>query len=267
MIGQESLIRSFDKYISENDIPRTVLLSGDWGSGKHTFVNEFSEKIGYDIVDLTECISLEKIQEAQLSPYPNIYVINCDEISVKEQNMLLKFLEEPLKNAYIFLLASCKQKLLPTVLNRCRVYTLSAYRKDELVQFISKDCEFADKVLEYASTPGWVLKLQEPGLQDIISLTEKIFTKITLANYSNVLTIPEKISLNKTDTDKMDFNTFCYVLINMGRDFYYKGVISFQMFNLTREFYNKTSIPNINKRHLIENYLVSLKQQAESGAK
>ena len=248
-------------------MPRTVLLSGEWGSGKHTLVKEISSKIGYDLIDITDCISLEKIQEAQISPYPNIYVVNCDNISVKEQNMLLKFLEEPLKNAYIFLLSSCKQKLLPTVVNRCRVYTMSAYSKEELSQFISSECKFSDKVLEYADTPGWAIKLQEPGLEDIISLTEKIFTKITVANYSNVLTIPEKISITKTDTDKIDFYTFCYVLINMGKYLYCKGVISFPMFNLTREFYNNTSIPNINKRHLIENYLVSLKKQAESGAR
>ena len=128
MVGQESLVKIFEGHIAENSIPRTVLLSGEWGSGKHTFVKEFAAKIGYDIIDITDCISLEKIQEAQLSPYPNIYIINCDEISVKEQNMLLKFLEEPLKNAYIFLLSSCKQKLLPTVVNRCRVYSFSNYR-------------------------------------------------------------------------------------------------------------------------------------------
>lgn len=267
MVGQESLVRIFDAHIAENSIPRTVLLSGDWGAGKHTFVKEFASKIGYDIIDITDCISLEKIQEAQLSPYPNIYVINCDEISVKEQNMLLKFLEEPLKNAYIFLLSSCKQKLLSTVVNRCRVYSFSNYSREELKKFLNNDCEFSDLVLQYASTPGWVLKLQESGLKDIIDLSEKIFKKITVANYSNALTIPDKISLTKTDTGKMDFNTFCYVLINMGRDLYCKGDISFGMFNLTREFYNNTFIPNINKRHLVENYIVNLKQEAESGAK
>ena len=181
--------------------------------------------------------------------------------------MLLKFLEEPLKNAYIFLLSSCKQKLLPTVVNRCRVYSFSNYNSEELKQFLHKDCDFSDIVLQYATTPGWVLKLQESGLQDIINLCEKIFKKITVANYSNALTIPDKISLTKTDTDKMDFSTFCYVLINMSKDLYCKGVISFEMFNLTREFYNNTFIPNVNKRHLVENYIVNLKQEAESGAK
>ena len=111
------------------------------------------------------------------------------------------------------------------------------------------------------------MKLQESGLQDIINLCEKIFKKITVANYSNALTIPDKISLTKIDTDKMDFSTFCYVLINMSKDLYCKGIISFEMFNLTREFYNNTFIPNVNKRHLVENYIVNLKQEAESGAK
>ena len=73
--------------------------------------------------------------------------------------------------------------------------------------------------------------------------------------------------MTKTDTDKMDFSTFCYVLVNMGKDLYCKGIISFEMFNLTREFYNNTFIPNVNKRHLVENYIVNLKQEAESGAK
>ena len=53
----------------------------------------------------------------------------------------------------------------------------------------------------------------------------------------------------------------------MGKDLYCKGIISFEMFNLTREFYNNTFIPNVNKRHLVENYIVNLKQEAESGAK
>lgn len=263
MIGQKYLVSTFNRYIDEHTLPRTVLFEGDFGCGKHTLVNEIARKIKYDLDDMTDNITLEKMEEIQLSPYPKVYLINCDDITVKEQNMILKFLEEPLKNSYIFLITTSKQKLLQTVVNRCQCFTFDCYSNEELSNFVTN--ETSEYVVKYGTTPGWIKLLSDSKIEDIVTLCDKIFLKINIANYSNVLTIPEKICLTKDDADKIDFRIFTYLLINICKDMYIENKISFNTYRLTSRFYNNTLIPNINKKHLLENYLVDLKSSVEEG--
>lgn len=263
MIGQKYLVGTIDKLIQENSLPRTILFEGEYGCGKHTITKEISKQLGYELVDLTDSIKLEVLQEIQLNPYPKVYLINCDEITVKEQNMILKFLEEPLKNSYIILITTSKQKLLQTVVNRCQCYTFEAYGREELDEFIEP--ESSDYIRTFGTTPGWIKILSNCNIDEIVSLCEKIFLKINVANYSNVLTIPEKICFTKEPDGKIDFNIFSYILINISKSLYENKQIDFKIYEMTSKFFDDTHILNINKRHLFENYLVRLKFMLEGG--
>ena len=261
MVGQTNLLNRIDNLINTNSFPRTSLFEGDYGCGKHTLAEHISSKLDYQLIDITDSITLDTLEQIQLSPTPFVYLINADEISVKEQNMILKFLEEPLKNSYVILICESKQRLLETVINRCQCYRFESFSDEELSQFIDSDT--SKYIVKFGRTPGWIKKLKESNIDDIVELCNKIFLKISVANYSNVLTISEKISLTKDCEDKIDFRVFVYLLMNIGYDLYLSNQISFDVFQKTSDFYNNSFILNINKRHLLEHYLVELKMLVE----
>ena len=118
--------------------PRTLMLLGEKGCGKHTLLKIISDKFNLKVNDITGTISLDTIQQIQLTVEPAIYVIDCNTIKVRDENIILKFLEEPLKNSFIILLCEYKEGLLPTILNRCQIWQFESY--SERFSTISASC-------------------------------------------------------------------------------------------------------------------------------
>lgn len=267
MVGQYKLISSIDKLILENKFPRTLLLEGSFGCGKHTVVKYISNKLDLEIVDMTEELNLEFIEQVMLNPIPRIYLIDCSSISIKEQNVILKFLEEPLKNSFIILLCENRELLLQTVVNRCYCLMFEGYNKKELEIFLESSIDNSSKelVLLYSDTPGRVLQLQVQPLKEIVDLCKKIFLQIHKASYSNILTIPDKISFKQDDDNKFNFSVFRYILIYVASNLYKENQINFEVYELTSNFYKDCYISNINKQQLFEHWLFELKQVFERG--
>ena len=116
--GQETILNRISR-LNLDTFPRTLMLLGESGSGKHSIVNIIQNTFNLRSEDITEKISLDLLDEIYRRVEPYIYIISINSISIKEENTILKFLEEPLKNSYIILLADCKDGILPTILNRC----------------------------------------------------------------------------------------------------------------------------------------------------
>ena len=266
MFGQAKLQSQIESYITTHTLPRTLMLQGEWGCGKHTLSKLISEKLGIDYQDITDNLTLDIIEQITLSPTPRVYVIDTSKISIKEQNVILKFLEEPLKNSYIILLTENKNKLLNTVINRCVCLSFEQYTDEELEQFVyeGKYNWCITSTEKYARTPGRLIQFHQHSIFAMLDFIEKIFINISIANYSNVLTIPNKIAF-KDDEKLYDFEVFVYLLINKANDMYIEGKIPYSAYELTSTFYNDCFIPHINKQHLFEHYLIELKQLFERG--
>ena len=265
MVGQNKLISAVDKYIETNTLPRTLMLEGDWGCGKHELARYIADSIKFPLHDITDSLTLETIERIMLSPTPSVYLINGSDISVKDQNVILKFLEEPLKNAYIILLTENKAKLLNTVVNRCVCLTFESYTNEELATFIENTSLWDTELVEYANTPGRVKEFESCPVKEMVEFAKKILLQIRLANYSNVLTIPNKINF-KDKEELFDFELFSYLLVNVCGTLYRQQLIPFSAYELTNQFYNDTKIPHIGKQYLLEHYLIELKQLFERGA-
>ena len=91
MVGQEKLLQLLDRYILTATLPRTLLLEGDYGCGKHALTTYIAERLALPILDITETLSLEVLQQITLKPVPQVYLIDSTKISIREQNMILKF--------------------------------------------------------------------------------------------------------------------------------------------------------------------------------
>lgn len=261
MVGQHKLLSTIDKHIDSGTFPRTVLLEGDFGCGKHTCAQYIADKLSVQLYDMTEQLNLETLEQITLSVTPRVYLIDCNKITVKEQNVILKFLEEPLKHSYIVLLTESKNKLLNTVVNRCICWSFEMYSLEELKGFLEGDKEY---ILTYARTPGRILQLQEQPVLDMENLAIKVLTQVKIANYSNILTIPNRLNF-KNKEELLDVDVFIYILLHQSLVQYNSGTIPYSVYELTSELFNDCYIPHINKQHLFETYLFKLKQSFEGG--
>ena len=197
MVGQEKLISNINS-LTLDTFPHTLLLVGERGSGKHLIVDYIGNHFGFEVIDVTDDISLELIDTITLRIEPKIYLIDGTLLTEKKENVLLKFLEEPVKNSFIIILCEAPQQLLPTIINRCRRWDLAKYSKLDLSQFLDDPNDVKSAILldDVANTPGQIIEFQKQDLTNIIGLCNTIIDKIAGANCQNTLTITNKIAFN-----------------------------------------------------------------------
>lgn len=257
IVGQDKLI-DFIESNNISTIPRTILLEGESGSGKHTVCEFIAETYKLQLEDISDNLSYEKIEQINLTVEPRLYMIDSSNISVKNENAILKFLEEPLKNALIIVLTENKYSLLDTIRNRCYVITLEKYSPDILRTFITKPVDI-NMFLKVCRTPGDIISLQEHSLEKIIDLCNKIFNSIDKATFANTLSLSDKMAF-KNEKDKFNFKLFFKILTIVA----YQRVLdnknnSISEYQLTNEYWNRLNTKNIDKKMLFENYLLRLK--------
>ena len=262
MIGQEKL----KKHIASLDMdtfPRSIILLGLRGSGKKHFINHFIQpKLNISIIDITQNISQETISEIYMKPEPSIYLVDIREISIKEQNILLKLVEEPLKNAYIIFIGTYRGNFLSTILNRCQIWELEVYTENQLKYFCEENFYY---ILEYCKTPGDVIQYTNIPIEiinSIIDICDKMIQYISTAAFSNTLTISDRISYSKKEGDKKwDYLLFCNILqtriISAIKNNPNKRLFDF--YYTTSKLLQDNAIAHINFPHLFENYLYHIK--------
>lgn len=256
-VGQSKIIN----YISSKNrdtFPRSLILVGESGCGKHTVLDMISTNLRLQVVDITKDLTFDYIMELQQKPEPYIYVIDANGLTIKSQNAMLKFVEEPLKNSFIIILVESTNQLLPTIYNRCQVMTFVPYSRDELSNFTQDDL-----VLNIAKTPGQVMSLcGESNLSGMIELANKMVTKIGSANLPNVLTISDRIAF-KNEKDKFDINLFANVLQYVVKDYIIRNndvdKKYYDYYELVREWNIKRKSNSVQQRFLFENYLLKFK--------
>lgn len=253
VVGQEAII---SKINSKNidTFPRSLILSGDYGSGKHLLVDYISIHLGLPIMDISETINQETIDSAYTSSLQYIYVINEDKLTVKNENMLLKFLEEPLKNSYIIILSEDYRKLIPTIQNRCQVWVLDKYSKDLLRSY--SDNEY---ILKYATTPGQIKLYQSLDPANIESFVISIFDNIERASIPNIFKLTSKIAFDN-ELNRFNLNLFNKIFLYIAREYLVEGKISFAVFNIINKYYNMCREKNVNKKYLFENCILNIRR-------
>lgn len=258
MIGQKNLLNKIRSY-NIDTFPRTVILVGEKGIGKHTLAALVKDEIlNLPLLDITSNLNAEYIDEIYRNPNPFIYLIDLSEMTEKNQNVLLKFAEEPLNNAFIILLAENKNLVLNTIINRAVVFEFEPYSKQELSSFITNEID-TDLILSVLRTPGKILNTNINNIREMFEVAEKIVNKIGAANYPNTLTIASKVNF-KDDYSKFDLEIFfdvtCFSLfshyLNAG------DITTLKMYYLLRDQRKKLIDKRLNKELLFENLLTKL---------
>lgn len=254
-IGQQHIIEYIQRK-KRDTFPRSLILLGPDGCGKHSVVNMIGEKFQLPVVDISEQLSFEFILQLQERPEPSIYILEADKLTIKNQNMILKFIEEPLKNAFIIVIAETANQLLETVYNRCQKLTFLPYTEEELKQFTDNEL-----VLTIAETPGQIQTMLDNDFEGMLLLAGKMVNKLAEANIANVLTISDKFAYKK-EKDKFDLKVFAriwiYILKTKIENEPNCSPKYFDYYCLVKEWNVKRKAPTISQKFLLENYLVKL---------
>lgn len=260
IVGQDILLNRIHQY-NLDSFPGSVILLGENGSGRHLVTEEISKHLGIEEVIITTPISYEDIEQFTTRPQPYLYLFDASLLSIKQQNVILKFLEEPLKNCYIIIVCQTKQQLLDTILNRCQIWNLETYTKQILQQMFPSA---QDIQLSLATTPGQmieILKIKVEDLSYMYELAEKMIFSISRAGIANTLSVSDRFYYGKEEEGKYSFDIFLKILLNFARRSAVENTdrIFYNIYERTSELYNRSFIPNISKKQLFQNYLMTLK--------
>ena len=252
IVGQKNLIAKLKSY-SINTLPQSILLIGEKGSGKTTIANYIAKEFNLDVSDLTEDIDLRS--NTYISAIPYLYLIDLNNINEKNQNKLLKLVEEPSPNSYLVLMSNNENNVLETIRNRCSIFYLDEYTTEELSSFTTND----KLDLSIFRTPGQLLSFNYNILNNLLDLAEKLIFKIEVSSFPNTLTISDKFNYSD-EYDKLDLDVFLNRVMNRLKEIYIDNtdVRYYNYYMLTVELKNKLTDSRFNKKHLVENYLTKL---------
>ncbi|MBU1110913.1 hypothetical protein KKB83_04835 [Patescibacteria group bacterium] len=137
-------------------------------------------------------IGIEQIRElicwAHFKPYRSkekvVVIQQADCLTVQAQNCLLKTLEEPPENTYIFLIAQSKDHFLPTVLSRCQVMN---WEKDSRLQEFFKGEITVANIEDTGNLVGRFLDSLTEPLPQAFKYLDKLTTKLNRAELEGLL--------------------------------------------------------------------------------
>ena len=260
IIGQDKLLNKINQY-NLDTFPKTIALIGPEGSGRHLIIDYIANHLNLSYTDITNEISYETIVELNTKVEPNIYILDANSLSIKDENIILKFIEEPLKNSFIIIYCTAESQLIDTVISRCQVWRLDKYKLEHLNKFSSYPLNGYD--IHVLDTPGKLLKYNNYNeIKDIKDLASKIFNNIKTANIQNILTLSDKISFNGEE-NKFDFNLFIDFLLYESMNYFILNPLickqSWLIYKRTFELSNSRFVCSFNKKQLFEKYLLDLK--------
>jgi DNA polymerase III delta prime subunit len=254
IIGQTKLL---SKINAMEYLPKTLMFLGPVGCGKHTIAKYVAEEFKLDFVEIEESVSAQDLEDYTHKTIDTLYLINLNKFTEKQQNSLLKWIEEPSKSVYVILIANSEAGILNTILNRSIKYHLEPYTKEQIEQITNTTVN--DLAFKIFQTPGKLLNLTEQSFKAIIDLANKLVKNIDKASYANSLVISTKINY-KDLYNKIDFDLFFDAVEYLALEDYInnKTEQSLTVFKTTNQFKQYATKTNLIKETLMLNYLTIL---------
>lgn len=173
IIGHEQVLSSFIRAINSNRISHAHILVGDDGIGKSPLATAIAIKLigkeeNREYIDIVHWtveknkasigvgVIRELIQEINKKPYEVdrkvIIIHQGDKMTTQAQNALLKTIEEPPKNVFMFILCENLESILDTIKSRCQIHRLNPLKENDMRNFLK---------LKYPSLDETQLKVVE----------------------------------------------------------------------------------------------------------
>ena len=134
-----------------------------------------------------------------------IIIDSADDLNQSSSNSLLKTLEEPKLNTFIFLISHQISSLLPTLRSRCQKIKLSTLSYELFHKVLNNEIkEINDEEIKFffqitLGSPGDTISLYENNILEILDITLNAITNNNVNNNKNLI---EKLSKYDDDTFK-----------------------------------------------------------------
>ena len=263
LIGQKNLLAILDSYTLAT-LPRSLMLIGEAGCGKHTFFTHLANKLKLELVDITERGSNEDLDSFLVCPIPKMYLINLSTISEKEQNKFLKFIEEPATSCFIALAANSEVGVLDTILNRCIKLHFAQYTFSELQEIANfLHPNFSELDYQICRTPGKLIDLDSSSTNKLKLFCEKIIAMKKPIQYGMLLGQYTKINCFE-NYDQFNFDAFLNMMTYVAASNYAKVADShsYNILEITRLYLKKLAVaPKVNRHDFLLSFFTVLYQE------
>jgi hypothetical protein len=246
-------------------LPNFIIIAAPPRWGKKTFARAIAMAANMPLLEATEFKVDEMrdfIIDAQTLRQRKAYLIpDIETMSLGAQNALLKFMEEPPKNAYIFATVSALHTVLPTIRSRAKTFIFRPYDVEELRHFTDDE-----ELLSACMSPGQVkrfLDMGEAGYKAMLKLTKKLVDDIAKASAANLFKIPAQVTADDLDLFFMLIEH--YLFINLCVPFGNNSVELSRLHRMsivTAEFKHQSHNKGISKANMLDMYLVRLREEA-----
>lgn len=219
IIGQTKLVNKLLSY-SFSSMPKTMLLVGEKGAGKHFITKKFVAHLDVSLQEITAQTAADQLVEYFQNPIQTVYSLNLSEIPERQQHKYLKFIEEPSATMRIILLAESEAGILPTILNRCVKFVFEDYTVDQLKQLSWATQVDNPIIYDICKTPGQLLNLaQIDNLGALKDFCINILNVVPMAEYGPFMGFNCGINY-KDNFKKFDPDIFLNLLIKTAYEFY-----------------------------------------------
>lgn len=252
---QPEMSRFLELHKTTTGCPRSILLYGPEGYGQSMFIEEFSKNIALPVVDMTDDISTDSIQQIALATTPYIYYINLNNLSNKDQSALLITLEKPFAGSF-FVLEGRSDIVFDAVRNRCHVLNIDRLIWGDLKSLFptAPDC-----LLESILSPAEIETYMSVDLTPYSSLIDNMISNFNRANISNILTISNRFAWDK-NAEGLDIKLFCALLLNRVLHAIRNGAKILDLFYVVKKLTLDISSVKSNGKRIFENFLIMAKE-------
>lgn len=252
-VWQPKLLAQFDQLLSTGRLSHAYLFSGAFGSVElalYLAQSRFCDNLSDQALPCQECRSCRLIASGEfadvtiLEPSGQLiktdqvrelvkefgrsgYERNCQVFIIKEAdkmhpnaaNSLLKQIEEPTSEAYVFLLTRDESKVLPTIRSRCQIYRLVADRAYLMRQFEEAGLlkSQANILAQLTDDPGQISALAaNKRLLEVIGLGQRFLDQLRRDGDLAYLELGRLVTLAQ---DKADQElVFDVLAVQLGQD-------------------------------------------------
>lgn len=147
---------------------------------------------------------IQRINQGRFEGNYKILILWLPEYLDKEGNRLLKLIEEPPPNTVFLMVAENVEKILPTILSRCRILPMSMMTINDIKDFLVKRYgETQEKAAMLASVSAGniseAIRLQQKGIDEIPDMLFEFFKLCLKLNTEQIYQWTEKYA--KLDKD------------------------------------------------------------------
>ena len=253
IIGQEKLRGALDSYRIDT-MPKTLMLIGEPGCGKHLLSKALADRLGLAYVIIGDEMTHDDLISYSQSPTPTMYVIEISKFSEKQQNQFLKFIEEPAKCAFVMVLADSEVGVLPTISNRCLKLFFERYTDDQLKSLMPDPSKATPDFLAVCNTPGRLKAAESQNVEGLLSLCDSIVANIGKTSWANALKLVTKVNCGD-ENDRFDFDLFFNALELAAFKAYKNGGTDADL--AIYELVNKAKKDKANKSISKDNFMLS----------